>query len=320
MTVPATRPLGPLRRLRVFVVRHGETHENVKGIIQGQMDTPLSPFGRLQAATTADYLSNIRFDRIITSPLQRARDTAQAILSKQPTETNLQLEQDDRIKERAFGILEGKPYWGGKKKDEGTEGIEKTPDLHERLTGFWNELITVQVPADSQNHRSPSRQTQTPTELEGEEQTIALVSHGASISALLNGVLLEGQYIHIPEHIEVIRYNNCSITELVIPTILDHRTPSASRGLPGAPHLMDEWLVKPNHVQKKQLKESSDTVDKDDQVVLQDLGYGKGVGCAVGWAETKHLHGLVKPEETLSGEQAASTPKVNVDELVGNGK
>jgi broad specificity phosphatase PhoE len=315
MTVlPTQSPRYP-SRLRVLVVRHGETHENVAGIIQGQLDTPLNPFGRLQAATTADYLSNIRLDRIITSPLQRARDTAQAILSKQHNAASVQLEQDRRVKERCFGVIEGKPYIGPKENREIIEGIEERSDLLERLAGFWNELITVHVPADFEEY--PSSKLQPQKVDEGEERVIALVSHGAAISALLNGVLLAGDYIRPPSNIQLLHYANCSITELIVPTIFDRRAPSPSSGLPGSPQLIEEWAVKPQHVQQRGGKSEKTGATEylgadvnrgsESQVIVQDLGFGKGVGYAVRWAETTHFQDLVKD---------GPIPKVNVDELV----
>jgi broad specificity phosphatase PhoE len=316
MTVPPTLPPRYPRRLRVLVVRHGETHENVAGIIQGQLDTPLNPFGHLQATTTADYLSNIRLDRVITSPLQRARDTAQAILSKQHKVSTVQLEQDERIKERCFGVIEGTRYVGSKNDREHIEGIEERDDLLERLAGFWNELITVHVPAEFEGHPPSKEQPQEVNE--EEEMTIAVVSHGAAIFALLNSVLLAGDYIRPPQDVQLLHYANCSITELIVPTILDRRTLSPSLGLPGSPQLIEEWAVKPQHVQQRgensertgatKNLEGDMSRESESHIIFQDLGFGRGIGYGVRWAETTHLQDLVKE---------GSISKVNVDELVG---
>lgn len=313
----------PPRRLRVFFVRHGETHENVAGVIQGQLDTPLNPFGRLQASTTADHLSSICFDRVITSPLQRARDTAQAILSKQSNAASILLEQDDRIKERGFGVLEGKPYMGAKKKRESIEGIEQSSELQERLAGFWNELVTLNVPENYEEH-SPSEQDRQDLKKE-DEYTILLVSHGAAISALFYEVLLWGHYIQLPPDIQPSRFANCSITEVLVPVIPDRRAPSPSITLPGDPLCKTEWTVKPPHlktVDNNEKVESANGSTKnvlrgpDGQAVLQDLGFGKGIGYVVQMADTKHLLDMPQFTEELNPEQR-QTPKINVDELVG---
>jgi hypothetical protein len=145
-----------------------------------------------------------------------------------------------------------------------------------------------------------------------------VVSHGAAISALLNGVLLAGDYIRPPSDVQLLHYANCSITELIVPTIFDRRTPSQSFGLPGSPQLIDEWAVKPQHVQQRGVKSQRTGAmkslgveasrDSEGQNILQDPGIGAGVGYGVRWAETTHLRGLVK-EGPIS--------KVNVDVLVG---
>lgn len=59
---------------RVYIIRHGETDENRKGIIQGQLDTRLNEEGRLQAERVAEALRDkpVTFERAWTSDLGRA--------------------------------------------------------------------------------------------------------------------------------------------------------------------------------------------------------------------------------------------------------
>jgi broad specificity phosphatase PhoE len=246
MTASSHSPLPP-GRLRVLVVRHGETNENVAGIIQGQLDTDLNSFGRLQAATTARHLSTVRLDRIITSPLRRARDTAQAILDQQPASSQLQLEQDDRLKERAFGVLEGKRYSGpANRSEEDTSSFEQKHHLLERLASFWNELVTFPI---SPGLQETSSFEQTPAKHQGDdERVILLVSHGATISALLDELLLAGQYLHVPLDFRPSRRENCCITEIVVPTILDRRILSASSKPAGDINLQEDWTIRPQHL------------------------------------------------------------------------
>lgn len=302
MTISESLQSQPPSYLRVYIVRHGQTHQNILGTIQGRLDTALNAFGHLQAETTADYFSDIRFDRIITSPLQRARDTAQIILSKQPSDAKVPLEQDDRIQERGFGALEGKPY-GGPKNELDVEGMELVADAKERLTSFWNDLITLPASAGIQ---------------EQEEQAILLVSHGAAIKLLLNDILLAGKHIHIPSEIQIhTERGNCSITELIVPMVLDHRTLSHLER-PGALDLKHEWAVKVPQAEtgKSNKPESSEQLRAQGQVVLQDLGYGPGVGHAARWWDVMHLQGLAT-EATGGVVQGKGKPsEVNVDELV----
>jgi broad specificity phosphatase PhoE len=304
----------PPRSLRILVVRHGQTRHNIEGIIQGQLDTPLNAFGRLQASTTGDHLSTTRIDRIITSPLQRARHTAEAIASKQAGIAKVQVEQDDRIQERGFGTLEGKSHGGSHKKSEAViEGMESAAHLQERLAAFWNELVTVHVPSKSQDYATAGQHQKQEQDQGQEEQVVLLVSHGAAISSLLNDVLLLGHYIQLLPDVQVSQFGNCSITELVVPTTLDYRTPSAL-GHPGAFHLKHEWVVRPQHF----ISEVSIAQKLQDhgKVVLQDLFFGEGVGVVERWADSEHVRGLIQPTEE-GGQEQGRGQKINVDELVG---
>lgn len=63
----------------ICLVRHGETEWNREGRIQGREDIELNETGRLQARRCADYLKQYQWDIVITSPLKRARETAEII-------------------------------------------------------------------------------------------------------------------------------------------------------------------------------------------------------------------------------------------------
>lgn len=67
--------------MRMFLVRHGETPWNIEGRYQGRTDTPLAASGRAQAQRLGERLAEVPFSYAVASPLQRARDTAMAILA-----------------------------------------------------------------------------------------------------------------------------------------------------------------------------------------------------------------------------------------------
>jgi broad specificity phosphatase PhoE len=62
-----------------YFVRHGESEGNAARVFTGQTDSPLTARGRQQAATVAEKLATVKFDRIVSSDLSRTRDTAQVI-------------------------------------------------------------------------------------------------------------------------------------------------------------------------------------------------------------------------------------------------
>ncbi|MFI5425638.1 histidine phosphatase family protein [Aeromicrobium sp. UC242_57] len=88
---------------QVILWRHGRTSWNLAGRVQGQSDTDLDDVGRAQARSAASRLAALAPDRIVSSDLKRARDTAQALsdITGQP------LTLDPRLREMNFGQREG---------------------------------------------------------------------------------------------------------------------------------------------------------------------------------------------------------------------
>lgn len=65
---------------KIYLVRHGESVANAKGIYQGQTyDTPLSVMGKKQAEALANYFKDKNINMILTSPLIRTKETAQKV-------------------------------------------------------------------------------------------------------------------------------------------------------------------------------------------------------------------------------------------------
>ena len=89
--------------MKIFITRHGQTEWNALGKLQGRKDIKLNEIGREQAVTTSEKIKNEKIDIIITSPLKRARETAE-IINKQ---FNVEIVEDDRLMERCYGDFEG---------------------------------------------------------------------------------------------------------------------------------------------------------------------------------------------------------------------
>lgn len=89
----------------LYYTRHGQTTWNVENKICGRTDVPLTDLGRQQAAQLGQKLraEGIRVDEILTSPLERAAQTAQII----GQELGAPVRVEPRLIEQCFGIYEG---------------------------------------------------------------------------------------------------------------------------------------------------------------------------------------------------------------------
>jgi broad specificity phosphatase PhoE len=89
-----------------FLLRHGQTDWNLAQRLQGLTDIALNETGRSQARVAAERLLGHGIDKIIASPLSRARETAQIVGETLGLEPIL----DARLVERNFGLFEGKDF------------------------------------------------------------------------------------------------------------------------------------------------------------------------------------------------------------------
>jgi uncharacterized phosphatase len=99
--VPGQRPIWP----RIYLVRHGETDWNAAGRLLSSTDEPLNAKGEQQAHDLAVAMADIQWDRAITSPLIRARRTAEIVLAEHGRPPELTV--DERLVEMDFGPYEG---------------------------------------------------------------------------------------------------------------------------------------------------------------------------------------------------------------------
>lgn len=154
--------------IELILVRHGETIENSKGIIQGQTEGTLTEKGIDQNKKLADNLKDVDIDLAFSSPLARAVKTAEQIMELQ----NINLIFDSRLTERNMGVLQGKKipaFYDVTKEYDGMEGLQ---DVFNRVQSFLTDL--------QKNYFN---------------KRILIVSHGITslaISAIINKTQIEG--------------------------------------------------------------------------------------------------------------------------------
>jgi broad specificity phosphatase PhoE len=136
--------------LTLYVVRHGETEFNSQGRYAGSTDIPLNKRGVQQAAILAKDLQSIQFDIIVSSPMLRARQTADIINHGR----SLPLKIMDGFSERNMGAYEGltreearlrhPKTWeklSARGVDDAPEGGETIRQCNERVMAALSELI-----------------------------------------------------------------------------------------------------------------------------------------------------------------------------------
>ena len=119
----------------LILVRHGESEANVRKILSDHADLyPLTEKGRKQAGIAARNLAGIRFNTIFSSPVIRARQTAEIIAS----ELDMEYRVDERIRETGMGELNGLTSTEARMSIENGIEYESWESHVERIENFMN--------------------------------------------------------------------------------------------------------------------------------------------------------------------------------------
>lgn len=182
----------------LILVRHGQTEANLNGLLVGRQDVLLTDLGHQQAQAVADEVKRLEPDALVTSPLQRARQTAAPIGAA----TGLLPTVIDEIAEFSFGELEGFAEH---------EAISAHPHLRSLIQGaahpddFWpggesaNSFVTriltgfARIMADHHHRR------------------VVVVTHGGVIGTLGAILVASGDMSFFPYLVR-----NCTISRLTV--------------------------------------------------------------------------------------------------------
>lgn len=152
---------------RLYLLRHGQTEFNVKKLVQGRCDSPLTDLGCQQAGMAAAWLKahNVVPDKVVSSPLGRAMDTA-GLVATELLGQNAAVEPCEGIIERCYGTFEEGPHdalptdvW-----DPGEDlvpyGGEGSQALQARMVNTLTNLISAEDAKTllAVSHGSASRQ------------------------------------------------------------------------------------------------------------------------------------------------------------------
>ena len=174
---------------RLLMLRHGQTEHSAQRRYSGRTDLPLTELGERQAAAAAARLANTNgVAAVISSPLRRARQTAQPVADA----LGVPLTVHDGLIETDFGAWEGLTF---------AEARERDPDLHTR----WLTDTSVAPPGGESMDAVHRRVRRARDQLISEHgaATLIVVSHVTPIKALLRMALDAGPSLLHRLHLDI---------------------------------------------------------------------------------------------------------------------
>ncbi|KAJ2994520.1 hypothetical protein NUW58_g1540 [Xylaria curta] len=166
--------------MRLLLIRHGESVDNVAGLYAGSRDSSLTNHGVLQAKRLGAHIASRQVTigpirHLFSSNLQRAYYTAEAIADAcrlqdgdSTSAVTLDVIRVEQLREKDFGSSEGKKF-GNKENDDGSESSES---MRLRIDRFLD------------HHLCPIIDQLTP-----ENATVVIVAHGIILNVLLKALL-----------------------------------------------------------------------------------------------------------------------------------
>jgi 2,3-bisphosphoglycerate-dependent phosphoglycerate mutase/probable phosphoglycerate mutase len=162
---------------RLILLRHGQTDYNIDGRMQGHIDSNLTAEGHDQAAAAAPVLAELAPDRVISSDLRRAVDTAEVVAAA----CGLPVKFDARLRETHLG------HWQGRTVAE----IDRD---YPGAIAEWRSDPAWAPPGGESRIAVVARSRPVVDELEAEfadarSETVLLVAHGGMIAGLVTGLM-----------------------------------------------------------------------------------------------------------------------------------
>lgn len=187
--------------MRLYLVRHGETDWNTERRLQGRADIPLNEFGKSLAVKTGKGLDNIKFDVCYTSPLLRAKETAELILAGR----DIEIISDERIIEMSFADWEGKHC--SKERWEVPDSFQK----------FFDDPANFEPAPEGESFAQVKARTSEflqwlYNKKEYENCNVLITTHGAALAGLINNIKGES----LEKYWGVGVHKNCAVTEVEV--------------------------------------------------------------------------------------------------------
>jgi probable phosphoglycerate mutase len=157
---------------KIYLIRHGQTDFNVRGIVQGSgVDSSLNETGHRQAARFFAAYKQVKFDKVYTSTLHRTHQSVQGFL-----DLGLPHEQHAGLNEISWGSREGTRITA-----------EEDAQYHEVLQGWQQGITNLGLPGGESPDQVAARQRPVIDLIisRPEEENILVCMHGRAMRVLL---------------------------------------------------------------------------------------------------------------------------------------
>ena len=185
----------------LYLVRHGETEHNRRGIIQGGgVDSELNAAGRAQAEALAQRLGTVSFDVLYASTLQRAKQTADLLAPPHEPIPRTYLRD---LSEMDWGVFEGEPPSAERDEAMGALKTAWRDGAYDRAVEEGESIRDVQTRAQRALRHILAREA---------GRTALVVTHGRYLRVLLATVLDD----YGLEHMQELGHSNTCVNRVVV--------------------------------------------------------------------------------------------------------
>ena len=185
----------------LYLVRHGETEHNRRGIIQGGgVDSELNAAGRAQAKALAQRLRSVSIDTLYASTLQRAKQTADILARPHDPLSRTYLRD---LSEMDWGVLEGEPPSEERDEAMGTLKSAWREGAYDRTVDGGESIRDVQERAQRAVRHILARDA---------GETVLVVTHGRYLRVLLATILDD----YGLEHMQELGHSNTCVNRVVV--------------------------------------------------------------------------------------------------------
>ncbi len=205
--------------LTLVLTRHGLTDRSIPEQHLGQkIDISINDTGRRQADALRRRLAGTAFERVITSPLFRARETADIVAGR-----GVEIEADPRLKEMDYGAWEGRTYaeldendgpsrraWLERPDELRCPGGESGDDVARRVAAFLDDLLDEHRRWIARASFRAATATGGPAGAVGADHRVLVIAHG-SLNRILLCVALDTDVRHFRQRFI---QSQCNLTVL----------------------------------------------------------------------------------------------------------